>query len=263
MPTLWTVKTIHHFPLVRSFWEQLYFWHSASPQFMFACTLYSTNFIGTIIFWYIEKTVTIRVVLFLVNNIISKNLNVLEIINKEERPHFLMKYGCTNSPDLISGTLKHDTVQKFSLGLNFVEFMFCLRQMAWNRWEKSSEEQRERRSVVRMEYTEQLGKKKARSALKEWMLCIKPHFCCGFHLGVSTFPLGCPLNTVQKVGGYMEPDLMSSAVPCMLLAKQKVSTSGSSAFTGGTEAIWLTEPKDSPQQEPVYCGLIVLGQFSL
>lgn len=67
--------------------------------------------------------------MFLVNNIISRNVNVLEIINKEEGPHFLMKYGCMNSTDLISGTLKYDTVQKFSLGLNFVEFMFCLRQM--------------------------------------------------------------------------------------------------------------------------------------
>lgn len=125
---------------------------------MFACTLYSTDLVG--IFLHIEKTVTIRVVLFLVNNIISKNLNVLEIINKKERPRFLMKYGCMNSSDLISGTLKYDPVQKFSLGLNFVEFMFCLRQMAWNRWEQSSEEQRERRSVVRMEYKEQLCKKK-------------------------------------------------------------------------------------------------------
>lgn len=160
MPTLWTVKTRYRFPLVRSFWEQLHFWHSASPQFVFACTLCSTDLIGTIIFRHIEKTVPFRVDLFLVNNIISKNLNVLEIINKEERPHFLMKYGCINSPDLISGTFKYDTVQKFSLGLNFVEFMFCLRQMAWNRWEESSEEQRERRSAVRMEYTEQLGKKK-------------------------------------------------------------------------------------------------------
>lgn len=193
MPTLWAVKARHHFPLVRSLWEQLHFWLSASPQFMFACTLYSTDLIGTIIFWHNDKTIPVRVVLLLVNNIISKNVNVLEIINKEERLQFLMKYGCMNSPDLISGTLKYDTVQKFSLDLNFVEFMFCLRQMAWNRWDKSSEEGEE--VSVQDGVNRTAGEEIARHSLKEWVFCTKLHFWWGFPLGVTSFHLGCCLST--------------------------------------------------------------------
>lgn len=80
-----------------------------------------------IIFWCTEMTVSIRADFFLINYIISKNLNVLGIINKEERSHLSMKYGCINSLDLISSPLKN-TVQKFSLRSNFVECMSCLGQ---------------------------------------------------------------------------------------------------------------------------------------
>lgn len=68
-----------------------------------------------------------------------------------------------------------------------------------------------------------------------------------------SFHLGCPLRTVRKVGGYMEPDehhLMSSAVPYMLLVKQKASTTDSSAFTGVTEAVL---PKGFPQSGTWIC----------
>lgn len=142
MPALWTVKTRHHFPLISSFWEQLHFWHDASSQFMFVCTLCSTDFIGTIIFWHIEKTVPIRVVLLPVNNINSKILSVLEIINKEERLHFLMKYGCMNSPNFRYTQIWYSS--KVQLGFKFcwVYILFetdGLKQMGGVQWRTEGE----------------------------------------------------------------------------------------------------------------------------
>lgn len=61
---------------------------------MLACVPQSTDLADIIIIWCAEMTVPITAdFFFFLINIISKKVNAVGIINKEERPHLSMKDG--------------------------------------------------------------------------------------------------------------------------------------------------------------------------
>lgn len=96
MPILLTVKTRHHFPLVCIlFLRTIAAFLTQCQPIIHACLRPSEHRLG----WYNNNLVCwndssnySRFFFFLIN-IISKNVNAVGIINKEERPHLSMKDG--------------------------------------------------------------------------------------------------------------------------------------------------------------------------
>lgn len=120
-------------------------------------------------------TVPIRVdFFFLINNIISKFLNVLGVINKEKKPHVLMKYGCINSRDLISSPL--NLIQFRSSAWYQTTLSLC---PVWDRQLETDEinpVKNRRRGRRWSGWSKQNNWIRKINTLKKGILCTKPHF---------------------------------------------------------------------------------------